>query len=122
MATPDDLEETVRQVEALDRRIVARPADVRDVARCRLRCDEGVAEFGRLDIVCANAGVCRPSTSRRPAERRRFWQDMIDVNLTGVWHTVEAAIPPMIEAGRRRGDRVHQLDGGVKCAIQSVAH
>ncbi|MER7975271.1 SDR family NAD(P)-dependent oxidoreductase, partial [Streptomyces sp. NPDC096080] len=57
MSTPDDLAETVRQVEALDRRIVAREADVRDYGALKAALDEGVAELGRLDIVSANAGI-----------------------------------------------------------------
>lgn len=101
MSTPDDLDETVRQVEALDRRIVARVADVRDGVALRYAVRDGVAELGRLDVVCANAGVYALTLDEPtdPAERRRFWQDTIDVNLTGVWNTVDAAAPAMIEAG-----------------------
>src|SRR5712675_1479309 len=57
MATPEDLAETVRQVEALDRRIVATQADVRDYAGLKQALDEGVTQLGRLDIVCSNAGI-----------------------------------------------------------------
>ena len=57
MATPDDLAETVKQVEALDRRIVATQADVRDYGALKQALDDGVAQLGRLDIVCANAGI-----------------------------------------------------------------
>jgi (+)-trans-carveol dehydrogenase len=57
MATPDDLAETVKEVEALDRRIVAAQADVRDYGALKGALDAGVAELGRLDIVCANAGI-----------------------------------------------------------------
>ncbi len=101
MSTPDDLDETARQVEALDRRIVARVSDVRDGVALRDVVREGVAEFGRLDIVCANAGVYALTLDEPvdAAERRQFWQDTIDVNLTGVWNTVDAAAPAMIEAG-----------------------
>ena len=101
MATKDDLDETARQVEALDRRIVATAADVRDGLALRDAVQTGVAELGRLDIVCANAGVYALTLDEPtdPAERRRFWQDTIDVNLTGVWNTVDAAAPLMVEAG-----------------------
>ena len=57
MATPDDLAETVKEVEALDRRIVATPADVRDYAGLKQALDDGVAQLGRLNIVGSNAGV-----------------------------------------------------------------
>jgi len=97
MATPDDLKETVAQVEALDRRIVATQADVRDFAHLSRVLDEGVAELGRLDIVCANAGIY--SSGRMVDLSEQTWQDMIDVNLTGVWHTCKAAIPHLIAAG-----------------------
>lgn len=97
MASPDDLAETVRQVEALDRRIVAREADVRDFGAVRSAVDAGIAELGRLDIVSANAGIF----SHAPAEELTdtAWDDMIDVNLKGVWHTAKAAIPHLRAAG-----------------------
>jgi NAD(P)-dependent dehydrogenase (short-subunit alcohol dehydrogenase family) len=57
MATPDDLAETAKEVEALDRRIVARQADVRDEAGLRAAFEAGVAELGPVDIVLANAGI-----------------------------------------------------------------
>jgi (+)-trans-carveol dehydrogenase len=97
MATADDLKETVAQVEALDRRIIATRADVRDFAHLSRVLDEGVAELGRLDIVCANAGIY--STGRMVDLSEQTWQDMIDINLTGVWHTCKAAIPHLIAAG-----------------------
>jgi SDR family mycofactocin-dependent oxidoreductase len=96
MATPEDLAETVRDVEALDRRIVARQADVRDEAGLRAAFDAGVAELGPVDIVLANAGIAPMSLHEAPGG----WQDVIDVNLTGVFHTVEIAIPSMIQRGQ----------------------
>jgi SDR family mycofactocin-dependent oxidoreductase len=96
MATPEDLEETVTEVEALDRRIVARQADVRDEAGLKAAFDAGVAEVGPVDIVLANAGIAPLSMH----EKHEAWQDVIDVNLTGVFNTVETAIPSMIERGK----------------------
>jgi len=96
MATPEDLAETVKAVEALDRRIVARQADVRDEAGLRAAFEAGVAELGPVDIVLANAGIA-PMTLAE--ELHRAWQDVIDVNLTGVFNTVEIAIPSMIQRG-----------------------
>ncbi|MGW4929571.1 mycofactocin-coupled SDR family oxidoreductase [Agromyces sp. NPDC004153] len=97
MSTPDDLAETVRQVEALDRRIVAREADVRDYGALKAALDEGVAELGRLDIVSANAGIF--SQGRADELSDESWDEMIGVNLTGVWHTAKAAIPHLRAAG-----------------------
>jgi SDR family mycofactocin-dependent oxidoreductase len=96
MATPQDLEATVKAVEELDRRIFAREADVRDEAGLKTAFDEGVAELGPVDIVLANAGIAPMSMH----EGHDAWQDVIDVNLTGVFNTVEIAKPSMIERGR----------------------
>ncbi len=96
MATPDDLAETVSRVEALDRRIVARQADVRDREALQAAFDAGFAELGRIDVVCANAGIA--PLSMHPVEQE--WTDVIDVNLTGVHNTVEVAKQAMIDAGR----------------------
>jgi SDR family mycofactocin-dependent oxidoreductase len=97
MATPADLAETVREVEALDRRIVASQADVRDYGAVKAALDEGVAQLGRLDIVSANAGIFSFGTMEELEDAQ--WQDMIDVNLTGVWHAAKAAIPHLRAAG-----------------------
>ena len=95
MATPADLAETVKEVEALDRRIYAAEADVRDEAGLRGAFEAGVATVGPVDIVLANAGIAPMSRHEQP----EVWQDVIDVNLTGVFNTVEIAIPSMIERG-----------------------
>ena len=97
MATPDDLAETVKEVKALDRRIVALQADVRDEAGLKAAFEAGVAELGPVDIVIANAGIIAPMAVQGPHDP---WQDVIDVNLTGVFTTVETAIPSMIERGQ----------------------
>lgn len=97
-ATEEDLAETVRQVEALDRRIIATKADVRDFAALKAAVDDGVAQLGRLDIVSANAGI---GVTPRNAEDipDHVFMDMIDVNLTGVWRTAKAAIPHIRAGG-----------------------
>ena len=97
MATGDDLAETVAAVEALGRRIVATEVDVRDYDALKAALDDGVARLGRLDAVAANAGIV--SFGRAEELPEPTWQDMIDVNLTGVWHTVKAAIPHLRTAG-----------------------
>ena len=98
MSTPDDLAETAKQVEALDRRIFAAQADVRDEAQLKQAFEQGTAELGPVDIVLANAGIAPMDLPGR--ERHEAWQDVIDVNLTGVFNTVETAIPSMIERGQ----------------------
>ena len=95
MATPEELDQTVKEVEALDRRIVARQADVRDRAALQAAFDAGVAELGGVDIVLANAGIAPLSV----AEADSAWQDVVDVNLTGVFHTVEVARQALIDRG-----------------------
>jgi SDR family mycofactocin-dependent oxidoreductase len=97
MATAADLAETVKAVEALDRRIVASQADVRDLGALKAAVEGGVAQLGRLDVVCANAGICtvQPWDQVTPA----VWQDTLDTNLTGVWNTIAAAAPHLIAAG-----------------------
>ena len=97
MGTADDLAETVKQVENLDRRIVARRADVRDSAQLQAAVDEGVAEFGHIDVLCANAGIASMGLTWEITEEQ--WQDMMDVNLTGVWRSIKAVLPTMIEQG-----------------------
>jgi SDR family mycofactocin-dependent oxidoreductase len=97
MATPEDLAQTVKEVEALDRRIVASQADVRDYGAVKAALDDGVAQLGRLDIVSANAGIFSFGTLEELTETQ--WQDMLDVNLTGEWHAAKAAIPHLRAAG-----------------------
>jgi (+)-trans-carveol dehydrogenase len=85
---PADLEKTARLVEAQGRRIVCGEADVRKYEELEAVLDRGIAELGRLDIVCANAGIGRDGVSRELSEDA--WRNMIDINLTGVWHTTKA--------------------------------
>lgn len=99
MSDPDDLAETVTLVEALDRRIVASVADVREMSALRAAVTEGVAQLGGIDIVLANAGIFGLSPDQ-DVDHNEVFRDAIDVNLTGVWNTVRAAAPTMIEQGR----------------------
>ena len=105
LATADDLAATVKLVEDTGARIVAKQGDVRDRAALDAAVKAGLDEFGRLDIVVANAGIA-PMQSGADG-----WRDVIDVNLTGVHHTVEAAIPTMVAQG----------DGGSIVLISSAA-
>jgi SDR family mycofactocin-dependent oxidoreductase len=94
MASEADLAETVKEIEALDRRIVAHKADVRDPQALKAALDDGVAQLGKLDIVCANAGIFQTVPSLELADAD--WQETIDINLTGVWNTIKAALPHLI--------------------------
>jgi SDR family mycofactocin-dependent oxidoreductase len=93
LATADDLAATVKLVEDTGARIVAKEADVRDRASLSAAVQAGVDELGRLDIVVANAGIA-PMQSGDDG-----WRDVIDVNLTGVYNTIKAAIPALIKHG-----------------------
>jgi SDR family mycofactocin-dependent oxidoreductase len=109
LARREDLDETQRQIEALGGRCLLREADVRDAdAMTRLVAD-GVAEFGRLDIVVANAGIWAAAQLATMTDAQ--WQTVIDTNLTGVFNTVRSAVQPMIEQG----------EGGRIIAIGSTA-
>ncbi len=101
MSTPADLEQTVKEVEALDRRIIATQADVRDFGALKAAVDAGVAELGRLDIVAANAGISGPFATAEDMDPED-WRIMVDVNLTGVFNAAKAGIPH-IKAGGRGG-------------------
>jgi SDR family mycofactocin-dependent oxidoreductase len=93
LATPEDLAATVKLVEDTGGRIVARQGDVRERASLSSALQAGLDEFGRLDIVVANAGIA-PMQSGDDG-----WRDVIDVNLTGVYNTIKAAIPTMVKQG-----------------------
>ncbi|MBF4993265.1 mycofactocin-coupled SDR family oxidoreductase [Arthrobacter gandavensis] len=97
-ATPEDLKETVRQVEALDRRIVAVEADVRDIDAMTAAVNEGVAQLGRLDIVVANAGIFTFGEDTHKVSEQS-WTELMDINVTGVWHTYKAAAEHLMAAG-----------------------
>ncbi len=93
-ATEADLDETAALVEKLDRRILTAQADVRDVEGLRAALQRGVDELGRPDVVVANAGI---SGAPAPAAliEESAWQTMLDINITGVWHTAKVAVPHM---------------------------
>lgn len=101
MASREELDETISRVEKLDRRIIAKVADVRDGAAVRSVLDAAVAELGRLDYVVANAGISPMSFKETtPEEDEAAWNDVIGVNLTGVWHAATAGVPHILAGGR----------------------
>lgn len=97
MARPADLDDTVNLVEKTGRRTVAEQADVRDFDRLKSVAANGVAELGRLDFVIANAGIA-PFTGA-PSHSMSAFPDAVDVMLKGVYFTIEAALPAMLEHG-----------------------
>ncbi len=119
-ATEEDLAETVRQVEALDRRIVAQKADVRDFEQLKAVVDRGVAELGRLDIVSANAGIAG-TFNRSEDIPDDQWMNMIDINLSGVWRTCKAAIPHLKAGGRGGSIILTSSDAGL-FAYENISH
>lgn len=96
-ASPDELDETARAVKATGRDVLAREVDIRDLAALQQVVADGVAQFGRLDILVANAGVL--SWNRLWEMSEEQWDTVIDVNLNGTWRTIRAAVPAIIEAG-----------------------
>jgi len=97
MPGPEDLAQTVREVEALGRRVVARVGDVRDAQALRGVVDAGVSQLGRIDIVVPNAGIAPHRNDE--VDAIAVWDQVIGINLTGVYQTVHAAVPVMIEQG-----------------------
>lgn len=106
MATPDELDETVALVEGKGGKMIASVADVRDFHALKAAVDRGVEQFGRLDIVLANAGIATMAFRELTIEEElEQWTDVVDVNLVGAFHTAKAAIPHLI-AGQRGGSIV----------------
>ncbi|OBI78609.1 mycofactocin-coupled SDR family oxidoreductase [Mycobacterium sp. E740] len=98
-STPEDLAETADMVKNLDRRIVTAEVDVRDFDALERVVDDGVEQLGRLDIIVANAGIGTVGTKLHKIAEPT-WQEMIDVNLSGVWKSVKAGVPHLLAGGR----------------------
>jgi (+)-trans-carveol dehydrogenase len=116
-ATPEDLEETVALVECTGRNICTYRGDVRDQYEVDAAVKAGLEQFGHIDIVVANAGITTFGTTWELSDEA--WRTMIDVNLTGVFHTVKAAVPAMIEAGQ--GGSIVMI-GSCAIGLQNLAH
>ena len=119
-ATAEEMQETVRQVEALDRRIVAETCDVRDLDKLKEVVAKGVAELGRLDIVAGNAGIdiVGPWHEMTP----EIVQTTIDINLIGVWNTMMATVPAIIEAGNGGSIILTSSANGLKAGPWNIAY
>ena len=111
-ATESDLEETARLVEKEGRRMLVRKADVRNYAELVSAAEEGVEQFGRIDIIIANAGIVRIGSESD--DFLADWNDVIDTNLTGVYQTVRAALPAMRAGGRGGSIVITSSTAGLK--------
>ena len=112
-STPDDLAETADLVKAQNRRIVTAEVDVRDFDALTAVLDSGVEQLGRLDIIVANAGIGNGGNTLDKTSEDD-WKDMIDVNLSGVWHTVKAGVPHILSGGRGGSIVLTSSVGGLK--------
>ena len=114
-----DLETTAEQVEALGSRVVHGVVDVRDLAEMDQFIRDAVADLGRLDVVCANAGISTPSPTLEMTEET--WQTTIDINLTGVWKTCKATVPHIV-AGNRGGSVIITSSSATAMISRNIAH
>ena len=112
LGTSEELAETVRAVEAAGRKVLSREVDIRDLEALQQVVADGIEQFGRLDILVANAGVL--SWGRLFEMSEEQWSSVIDVNLTGTWKTIRAAVPAMIEAGNGGSIIIVSSSAGLK--------
>jgi SDR family mycofactocin-dependent oxidoreductase len=119
LASKDDLDSTVETIRQAGGSALAFQTDVRDQESLDRSVAQGVDSFGRLDVVCANAGIF--SLGRLWELTDETWQDMIDINLTGVWRTLRAAVPRMIEAGNGGSIIVTSSVAGLK-GVANLSH
>jgi len=111
-ATAEDLAETASAVEATGRKVLTREVDIRDLAAQQQLVSDTIEQFGRLDVVVANAGVL--SWGRMFEMSEDQWDTVIDVNLNGTWRTLRATVPAMIEAGNGGSIIVVSSSAGLK--------
>ncbi|MEH3141641.1 MAG: mycofactocin-coupled SDR family oxidoreductase [Mycobacterium kyogaense] len=119
MPTAEDLAETARLVEEAGRKVLTREVDIRDLAAQQQLVADSIEQFGRLDIVVANAGILSWGRIWEMSEEQ--WDTVIDVNLNGTWRTIRAAVPAMIEAGNGGSIIIVSSSAGTK-ATPGNAH
>jgi NAD(P)-dependent dehydrogenase (short-subunit alcohol dehydrogenase family) len=111
-ATPADLEQTVKSLETTGRRVVFEQVDVRDPDGLRALADRGARELGHIDVVVANAGILNWAKTHELTQTQ--WQDVIDVNLTGVYNTIGATLPHLLRQGTGGSIIVTSSSAGLK--------
>ena len=116
-STPEDLAETADLIKGLDRRVVTAEVDVRDYDALKAAVDSGVEQLGRLDVIVANAGIGNGGDTLDKTTEHD-WQEMIDVNLSGVWKSVKAVVPHIIAGGRGGSIVLTSSVGGLKAYPQ----
>ncbi len=119
LASEADLDTTVSAIEAMGRRAVKAIADVRSLSDLQAAVDAGLAELGKIDIVCANAGIGSWAVAWEMTEQQ--WKDMIDINLTGVFNATRAALPSMVERGEGGSIVLTSSTAGLR-AYANTAH
>lgn len=119
LASEEDLDSTVKEIESMDRRAVKAVADVRSLSELQQAADTGLSEFGKIDIVCANAGIGSWAVAWEMTAQQ--WKDMIDINLTGVFNTVRATLPSMVERGEGGSIVLTSSTAGLR-AYANTAH
>ena len=119
LASEAELDETVKQIESMGRRAVRAVADVRSLSELQQAADAGLSELGKIDIVCANAGIGSWAVAWEMTEQQ--WKDMIDINLTGVFNTVRATLPSMVERGKGGSVVLTSSTAGLR-AYANTAH
>jgi (+)-trans-carveol dehydrogenase len=119
LASEADLDTTVSAVEAMGRRAVKAIGDVRSLSDLQAAVDAGLSELGKIDIVCANAGIGSWAVAWEMTEQQ--WKDMIDINLTGVFNATRAALPSMVERGEGGSVVLTSSTAGLR-AYANTAH
>jgi SDR family mycofactocin-dependent oxidoreductase len=112
LGTSAELAETAAAIEATGRKVLAREVDIRDLAALEQVVADGVEQFGRLDILVANAGVLSWGRIFEMSEEQ--WDTVIEVNLSGTWRTIRAVVPAMIEAGNGGSIIIVSSSAGLK--------
>jgi len=119
LASEADLDATVKEIEGMGRRAVKAVADVRSLSELQSAVDAGLSELGKIDIVCANAGIGSWAVAWEMTEQQ--WKDMIDINLTGVFNATRAALPSMVERGEGGSIVLTSSTAGLR-AYANTAH